>query len=149
MRQNTTMKKNILRVTILEFAMEHGLVIHPGGYERNIDMMATGCCPSSKTECPCPGCLADIETNGKCGTGMFLKDYSIAIQSSRGALREYALQHQEEEEQPIDDELVAALIGLGYKTKDAKNAAREVPADMSLEDKVKYVLKEEKCHNNQ
>lgn len=137
----------VLRIAILEYAQEHGFVINPGkGMEAALQgFVSCGFCPAaqSRTECPCPECADEVAATGRCAAHLFWRsndDYATTI---RSFLKERADQKRKKETEKLDDELVAALVGLGYKTKEAKKKAGEVPAHLTeLEDKVLWALKD-------
>lgn len=69
---------NHKRREILDFARDHGLVIHPGGgYEYYIDIFyKSGHCPCDKTRlsCPCPESIEEVASDGWCKCHLFWRD---------------------------------------------------------------------------
>jgi len=77
----TTNQKNRIRRALLDWAATHNLVINPSkGMEQAVDnYLEFGYCPCdvtrSRTVCPCPESLQDIEATGHCLCRLFWRDY--------------------------------------------------------------------------
>ena len=70
---------NKMRVRILDFARDNGLVIRPSmGYDYYIEsFLMFGCCPcdEDRKQCPCPESLEDIKRDGHCLCTLFWRDH--------------------------------------------------------------------------
>ena len=69
---------NRRRWAVLDFARDHGLVIHPGkGFEYYIDgFTKCGHCPCDDTRkaCPCPESVEECKNDGCCTCRLYWRD---------------------------------------------------------------------------
>jgi len=67
-----------VRRAILDFAMVHNLVIHPGrGFEyyvENFIRFHSCACDRTRLECPCMEALAEVKQDGWCKCRLYFKD---------------------------------------------------------------------------
>lgn len=69
-------------LSVIKFAMENDLVIHPMGYSYYVDGFNEfkHCpCDSSRPKCPCDEAADEVRTNGKCKCQLFWLDYETYI----------------------------------------------------------------------
>ncbi len=67
---------------LLQFAILHGCVITPVGYNYLIDLYhKLGHCPCKKDRpvCPCPQSVEEMKAVGHCFCTMFWKDYQVYL----------------------------------------------------------------------
>ncbi len=69
---------NSSRRAVLDFARDHGLVIHPGGgfeyYLNNFSQCGHCPCDKSRLSCPCPESVEECKVNGCCKCHLFWRD---------------------------------------------------------------------------
>jgi len=67
------------RIEVLDFARDHGLVIHPGkGYDYYIEsfLKFQYCpCDSTRKNCPCPESVEECREIGWCKCRLFWRDH--------------------------------------------------------------------------
>lgn len=98
--------------------------------------------------CPCQQSTDEARQDGHCAGMLYWRSYADACAVYRDYLHEWQKTKrksrddtEEKEVETIDEELVAALAGLGYTLKQARGIAKGIPGDLSLEEKVKRALK--------
>ncbi len=71
-------KANPQRRRILDWARDHGMIIHPAsGYSYYVDgYQHFGCCPCDKNRpgCPCPESITEVKEQGHCKCRLFWRD---------------------------------------------------------------------------
>lgn len=78
--KKTPKKKSMpkkLVLSMLTFAREHGLMIHPFGigyYVENYQMFGHCVCDKSRPVCPCPEAVKEVQQDGYCKCRLYWKD---------------------------------------------------------------------------